>query len=79
MNNLNKDNHISQEVVDLVVARLKSMPENVAISIGGTSETFTTKEMIRNVEERNEFGHTMVKVQMNYLRSLQDLNTLSFL
>ncbi len=67
----------SKEVIDLVIARLESMPSNFAVSIGssGSSDderkgSYTIKELVKRVREQDEIGKKMVEIQLNYIRSL---------
>lgn len=68
-----KEKEIDQDIVNLVVARLEQMPPNISISVGGEG-SFNADEMIKNVKENSEVGQTIVKMQLDYLRSLKDLS-----
>lgn len=70
---INNKEEISPEIINLVVARLKAMPENVAISVGGEG-TFTVDEIIQSVKDTDQIGRTVIDMQMNYLRSLKNLS-----
>ncbi len=65
--------NINQDVINLVVARLESIPPNVSISVGGEG-SFTIDEMIESVKENDQVGQTIVKMQLDYIRSLKDLS-----
>ncbi len=69
----NEREEINPDIINLVVARLKAMPENVAISVGGEG-TFTVDQIIQSVKDADEVGRTIINMQMNYLRSLKDLS-----
>ena len=62
---------ISNEVINLVIARLETMPANMSVSIGGTTQkTFTIRELVEKVRNQDEVGQKMVEMQLNYIRSL---------
>ena len=60
-----------QEIKDLVIARLKTLPEDKNISIGGDGE-FTREELIRHVAENDAIGKKMIEIEMDFLRSLKE-------
>jgi len=63
-----KNDHIQA----LVIARLETMPENLAISIGKDGN-FNKKDLIKHVKKADAIGKKMVKVELNYLRSLKTI------
>lgn len=65
-------NKISDEILNLVIARLETIPDNVEISIGGEGK-FTVKELIERVRAQDEVGKKMIEIQLAYLRSLGKL------
>ncbi|OGM92430.1 hypothetical protein A2333_02520 [Candidatus Wolfebacteria bacterium RIFOXYB2_FULL_49_7] len=68
----NKEEIIAKEIIDLVVARLETIPSNISISIGGDG-SFTVSELIEKVKTGDEIGKKMVEMQLAYLRSLSNL------
>jgi hypothetical protein len=66
---------ISQDIVNLVVARLEAIPSNIEISIGGDG-SFTIKELIERVKKNDEVGKKIIELQLNYLQSLANLSNL---
>lgn len=66
------DEDINQEIIDLVVARLRTMPSDASLSIGG-GESLALDELIEDVKEQNDVGLAVIKEQLEYLRSLKDL------
>ena len=61
----------SEDIINLVVARLESMPTNVSVSIGGgDNDGYTIKELIEKVRKQDEIGQKMIEMQLNYIRSL---------
>jgi hypothetical protein len=69
-----KENTIATDVVNLVIARLETIPPNVQISIGNDG-SFTIKELIQRDKNQDNIGKKMIEVQLNYLRSLSNLPT----
>lgn len=70
---MNKDNtNISQEIKDLVIARLEVLPEDTGISIGSAGE-FTRDELIERVRQGDEIGQKIVQVELSYLKSLKNI------
>lgn len=66
------DKATQKEIIDLVVARLNTMPAGASLYIGGQGD-FSVKELIKDVEQTNDIGLSIIKTQMDYLRSLKDL------
>jgi hypothetical protein len=62
-----------QEIRELVIARLESLPDNLKISIGSDGE-FSKHELIAHINDNDPIGHKVIEVQMNFLRSLKDRN-----
>ena len=60
-----------KEIIELVVARLQTLPKEKEISIGSERE-FTKEELIRHVQNQDEIGRKMVEVEMSFLRSIKD-------
>lgn len=63
----------SDEIVDLVIARLEAIPSNVSISVGG-EDRLLLKEVIESVKKRDEIGIKFIEMQLNHIRSLKDLS-----
>lgn len=62
---------IEQEIKDLVIARLKTLPEGGGISIGSDGD-FTKEQLIQSVEESTEIGKKIVEAEMAFLRALKE-------
>ena len=61
----------NKEVIDLVVARLESLPSNKQISIGSNGE-LSKQELIDHVKKSDEIGKKMIELEMEFLRSLKE-------
>lgn len=73
-NSNHSDKKISDEIVDLVIARLETIPSNIAISIGHEGN-FSISELIKRVHARDEIGKKMIEMQLQYIRSLKDYSS----
>jgi len=59
-----------EEIKQLVIERLKTIPPDKKISIGGEGD-FTVEELIARVKKNDEIGQKIVEVQMKFLQSLK--------
>ncbi len=66
--------NISEDIKNLVIARLETIPSNVEISIGGEG-SFTIKDLIERVKKQDNIGKKITEMQLAYLRSLDKLPT----
>lgn len=62
---------LDKEIIELVVARLQTLPEDKDISIGSFGE-FTKDEIINRVRSGDEVGKKMVEIEMSFLRLMKD-------
>lgn len=69
---MNITTDISDEIKQLVIARLEALPEDTGISIGSDGE-FTKDELIERVQQGDDIGQKIVEVEMNYLQGLKHL------
>ena len=74
MESKNNSSKISDEITNLVIARLETIPPNIQISIGGDG-SFTIEELIKRVKAQDSIGKKMIEMQLSYLRSLNKLPT----
>lgn len=58
-----------KEAMELVLARLNSMPENVQIHMGGAGEAFDKDKLIEHVKKRDKIGKRFVKLQLEYIKA----------
>jgi len=68
------ENQISQDVINLVIARLETIPANVSVSIGGDG-SYTIEQLIERIKKQDEVGKKMVEMQLAYIRSLGKVAT----
>lgn len=65
------DKEISQEIKDLVIARLNTLPSDREISVGSDGE-FTKEELIERIKKGDEIGLKMIEVEMSFLKALKE-------
>ena len=59
-----------QEIKDLVIARLESLPSDKKISIGSSGE-FSKDELIESVKAGNKVGKKIIDIELGFLRALK--------
>lgn len=62
------EKEIPQDVINLVIARLQTIPSNVSVSIGNDG-SFTINQLIERIRNQDEIGKKMVEMQLAYIRS----------
>lgn len=73
-NNVNNNSiELNQDIINLVIARLKTIPPNANLSVGGDKEPMSTEVLIEEVKNQTEIGKKLVESQLFFLRSLQNL------
>ena len=60
-----------KEIQELVIARLRTLPDGKEISIGAEGE-FTKEELIEHVRADDAIGKKMIAIEMNFLRALKE-------
>lgn len=61
---------ITEEIKELVIARLRSMPENLRVSLGSIVG-MDKSEIIDHVKKGDEIGGKIVEIQMRFVQSLR--------
>ena len=61
---------ITEEIKELVIARLDAIPSNKKISIGNYGE-FTKEELIDGVRSGSEVGKKIIEVELEFLRAFK--------
>lgn len=64
-----KDEKISEDVKELVIARLGIMPSTYKLSIGSDG-TFTKKQLIEHVMAEDKIGNQIARMQLNFIKAL---------
>ena len=60
-----------QAIKQLVIERLKTLPENIGLSIGSMGD-FDKQELISHVEQGDDIGQKIVEVELSFLRGLKE-------
>jgi len=74
MSQVPQEKNITEDMKQLVIARLEVLSEDTGISIGAEGE-FTREELIKSVERGDEIGQKIVEVQLNYLKGLKNVTS----
>ena len=74
MEEKNETQNPSEDMVNLVIARLETIPPNVELSVGGEG-SFSIDELIERVRKQDNLGKKIIEMQLAYLRSLGKLPT----
>ncbi len=62
---------VSEEIKELVIARLDALSTNKKISIGNYGE-FTKDELIQHVKRGDSLGNKMIEIEMEFLRAIKE-------
>ena len=57
-----------QELKKIALARIRVMPDNLNISIGGTS--LNKNQVIKHIDQEDEIGEQLMLVELNFLQDL---------
>lgn len=67
---------INEEIINLVIARLRTIPQDATLSVGNNEkDTFNAEDLIEEVRNQTEVGKQIIEKQLFYLRNLKDLPT----
>lgn len=72
-NSTNNQEPLTQDIINLVIARLKTIPSNANLSVGSDKEPMSVEALIEEVKNQTEIGKKLIESQLFFLRSLQDL------
>lgn len=72
----NTKEEYTDDIINLVIARLQALPSNVSISIGrvGNSEVeedYKVAKLIEHVKANDEIGKKIMEIQLAYIRSFK--------
>lgn len=62
---------ISEELKELVIARLETLSSNKRVSIGSCGD-FNKEELINHVKEGDEVGKKIIEIELEFLRALKE-------
>lgn len=60
----------NEDIKELVVERLKTLPSDIKISIGSDG-SFTKNELISHIEDEDEIGEKIIEIQLKYLQMIK--------
>lgn len=61
----------NNEIKNLVITRLETLPSDAVVSLGSSSE-FTKEQIIESVRRGDENGQKMIEIEMTFLQGLKD-------
>ena len=61
---------IDKDIKNVVLARLQTLPKDKVMSIGSVGQ-LSRNDMIKHVQEEDEIGKKLVRIEMEFLRSLK--------
>ena len=66
-----KEEKMDSDVKELVKMRLSTIPKGLSVSIGSWGN-FKVEDLIRHVEMEDEIGKSIVEIDMEFLRDLNN-------
>jgi len=65
------EEQITQDEIDVVIARLRAIPDNALITIGSPEGSLSKEQLINEVKNLTPLGKEIIGMQMSYLRSFK--------
>jgi len=65
------EEQITQDEIDVVIARLRAIPDNALITIGSPEGSLSKEQLINEVKNLTPLGKEIIRMQMSYLRSFK--------
>ncbi|MFH1445168.1 MAG: hypothetical protein ABIF08_01665 [Nanoarchaeota archaeon] len=65
-----KEKQIHEDIKEIVIIRLETLPADKKISIGSYGE-FSKEELIEHVKKDDKIGKKIIEVEMEFLRALK--------
>ncbi|MBI3955803.1 hypothetical protein HY339_00950 [Candidatus Gottesmanbacteria bacterium] len=59
---------LQQQIKDLVIARILTLPEDVSLSVG--DEDLKREQLIEHVQKEDKIGKDIVDMQMEFIRDM---------
>lgn len=59
---------LREQIKELVIARIRTLPEDVALSVGG--EELRRDQLIEHVQEGDDVGKEFIDMQMEFLQDM---------
>ena len=70
-NNTENSGQDLQDVKDLVIARIKTMPENLKVSVGSEGD-FSKNELIVHVQNGDSIGEKIIETELKFIQDLKE-------
>lgn len=61
-------NNLQQQIKDLVIARILTLPDDVSLSVG--DEDLKREQLIEHVKKEDEIGKNIVDMQLEFIRDM---------
>lgn len=61
---------ITEEIKQLVIARLDVLPADKKMSVGSAGE-FTKSQLIEHVKKGDEIGKKMIEIELEFVRAMK--------
>jgi hypothetical protein len=58
-----------KEMIQLVLARINTMPEHIKLHMGTGKETLDKEELLAHVKKQDPIGKKFVELQMQYIKA----------
>jgi hypothetical protein len=65
-----KEKQIHEDIKEIVIIRLETLPADKKISIGSYGE-FSKEELIEHVKKDDKIGKKIIEVEMEFLKALK--------
>ena len=65
---LEEEKIFQEQIKELVIARIRTLSDNVALSIGG--EELKRDQLIEHVREDDEVGKELIEMQLEFLQDM---------
>lgn len=61
----------AQELKQLVLVRLESMPDTIRISVGAEGKELSKEDLVEHVKKEDALGKMIIEMQLKYLRAMK--------
>ncbi len=62
----------AQELKQLVLVRLESMPDTIRISVGSEEKELSKEDLVEHVKKEDSLGKMIIEMQLKYLRAMKE-------
>lgn len=67
-----KNCSFDNDEMELVLARIKTMPDHIQVNMGG-GESYDKDKLIAEIKSCSDLGKEVIESELEYLRSFKDL------